>query len=66
MRYSQKINTLIQVTPLQQYLKMQLDVEVSPPANRKSLRLTLAHVTFDFDLSDLLPRPMLPAIFPEI
>ncbi len=27
--------------------KMQLDVEVSPPANRMSLRLTLTHVTFD-------------------
>ncbi len=26
---------------------MQLDVEVSPPANRMSLRLTLTHMTFD-------------------
>ncbi len=26
---------------------MQLDVEVSPPANRISLRLTLTHMTFD-------------------
>ena len=30
--------------------KMQLDVEVCPPANRKNFRLTLAHVTFDFYL----------------
>ncbi len=39
-----------QVTHLESE-KMQLDVEVSPPANRVSLRLTLTHVTFD--LSDL-------------
>ena len=37
--------------------KMQLDVEVSPPANRKSLRLTLAHVIFDFDLDKCYPSP---------
>ncbi len=33
------------------YKKMQLDVEVSPPANRMGLRLTSTHVAFD--LSDL-------------
>ncbi len=32
---------------------MQLDIEVSPPANIASLSLTLIHVTFDPDPSDL-------------
>ena len=33
--------------------KMQLDVDVSPPANIMTLRLGLTHVTFDLDPHDL-------------
>ena len=35
--------------------KMQLDVDVSPPANIMTLGLGLTHVTFDFDQHDLWP-----------
>ncbi len=38
---------------------MQLDIDVSPPANIMGLRLTLTHVTFDLDPSDLWPRLMI-------
>ncbi len=31
--------------------EMQLDVEVSPPANIMSLSFTLTHITFDLDPS---------------
>ncbi len=34
-------------------IKMQLYIEVSPPANITNLRITLTHVTFDLDPSDL-------------
>ena len=34
---------------------MQLDVNMSPPANIITFRLTLTHVTFDLDLHDLYP-----------
>ncbi len=40
------------------YKKMQLDVEVSPPANITSGSLTLTHVTFDLDRSDLWLWPI--------
>ncbi len=33
--------------------KMQLDVDVSPPANIMTLRLDLTNVTFDLDMHDV-------------
>ena len=40
--------------------KMQLDVDVSPPANIMTLRLGLTHVTSDLDPCDLWPWPIWP------
>ena len=40
------------------FFKMQLDVDVSPPANIMNFCQTLTHMTFDPDLSDLWPWPM--------
>ena len=34
------------------FIKMQLDFDVSPSANIMTLRLTLSHVTYDFDPHD--------------
>ncbi len=34
-------------------VKMQLDIDVSPPANIIIIKLTVTHVTFDLDLSDM-------------
>ncbi len=46
---------------------MQLDVDVSPPANIIRVRLTLTHGTFDLDPSDLLTLTSKPClILPEI
>ncbi len=45
--------------------KMQLDVEVSPPANRISLRLTLTNMTFDllyFRTCDFLSSDFLSSL----
>ena len=36
-------------------IKMQLDVEVSPPANIITFRLDLTHLPFDFDPRDRCP-----------
>ncbi len=36
------------------FLKMQLDVGVSPPANIMAFRPGLTHLTFDLDPRDLL------------
>ncbi len=35
------------------YLKMQLDVDVSPPAHIMTFRQGLTHLTFDLDPRDL-------------
>ena len=40
--------------------KMQLDVDVSPPANIMTLRLCFTHVTFDLDPHDLWSWPLWP------
>ncbi len=45
-------------------IKMQLDVEVSPPANILSICLTLTKVTFDLNPSDLWPWPKWPDLDP--
>ena len=34
-------------------VKMQLDIDISPPANDITFRLGLTHVTFDLDPRDL-------------
>ncbi len=48
---------------------MQLDVEVSPPANRISLTLTLTHMTFDLQYFlgyEFWLRHIHPSIHPDI
>ena len=42
---------------------MQLDVDVSPPANIMTLGLGLTHVTFDFDPHDLFGDDFFLVIF---